>query len=265
MSCRSRANRLRSLSTASRAFSSWAETSSMLREQHLLDPEHRHRGGADAERQAALAAPVEHQLAEQQHQRRRRASTSGAAHRGGKQHHHEHRDVDGGRGAGLPEAEHITHAERDQAAGTRGSRVAHRRLERAMPLPVRRIRSHDRHVDGAEQRPSRRCRATPATVSRSGPAGAQRVEQEEQPDGGEERPSRPGDAWLSSSPGTGRVSAHGGHGSGTHTRAVSLLIRHAAPRTKIANQPIALTMAYHGSSWVSGARATSATPYIGDQ
>ena len=60
------------------------------------------------------------------------------------------------------------------------------------------------------------------------------------------------------------VPRHARHAS-RHTRAVSLLIRHAAPSTKMASQANALTTAYQGSSWVSGARATSATPYIGVQ
>ena len=38
---------------------------------------------------------------------------------------------------------------------------------------------------------------------------------------------------------------------------MSLLIRHAAPATKSANQATALTTAYQGSSWVSGERAIS--------
>ena len=54
-------------------------------------------------------------------------------------------------------------------------------------------------------------------------------------------------------------------GTPVHARAVSLLIRHAAPATNSPNHTTALTTAYHGSWCVSGARAISETPYIGVQ
>ena len=103
--------------------------------------------------------------------------------------------------------------------------------------------------------------ATPSTVPAVVPAHEQRVEQEEQPDRREPR-SAATQRLLVLHRLTHRRQAS--HPSG-HTRAVSLLIRHAAPTTKIANQPTAFTTAYHGSSRVSGDRAISATPYIGVQ
>ncbi len=87
------------------------------------------------------------------------------------------------------------------------------------------------------------------------PADEQRVEQEEQPDRREPRSA----ATQGCSCTSVRLVTRG------HTRAVSLLIRQAAPATKIANQPTALTTAYQGRSRVSGERAISATPYIGVQ
>ena len=256
MSCRSRAKRVRSFSTASSAFFSCARTRSMLRAIICRMPN-----------TASDAAKIEkrsetglcHEGLRLLSRRVSPASSSTVMRRVAQrqQHHGGHRAVDEGRRAGLAERRH-----HDGGEGEEHDEVGQRRRDRRVRGEVVAVASQphpDRHVVGAEDH-----RHQPAHDAGDGVAGVprrhQRVEQEEQPDGGEPDPPAPGDRRR----GDRAAAAHPRHAS-RQTRAVSLLIRHAAPSTKIASQATALTTAYQGSSWVRGARATCETPYIGVQ
>src|SRR5262249_38129179 len=160
--------------------------------------------------------------------------------------------------AGLAQADDGDGAERDQRTDVR-QRPAQLRVADQL-LPVGPGPEPQRHVDDGEGDRARHADDAAHLVAVL-PAVGERVDEEEEPDAREQRPQpahRPfsGDPCLL----VGGPRGHSENASAGHTRAVSLLIRHAAPRTKIVSQPTALTTAYNGSSPVSGARVISATP-----
>ena len=271
MSCRSRAKRLRSFSTASSAFSACAETRATLRSIICWMPKIASDAAQIGEGQADAAAPAGDGLAQHDHQGGVRDHQHDRD-REREQHHRGDGDVDRGRRADLAERQHHEAPECHQR---------HEPSERRPPVGGRAIElgpalaqpQPDQHVDGAERDRRRHAQHAPDRVPVL-PAHAQGLDEEEQPDR-REHGSAAGDrvGQLSGREAVRGGGRHGGHASPGrvadpwpgHTRAVSLLIRQAAPPTNRPSQQTALTTAYQGSSWVSGALATSATPYIGVQ
>ena len=258
MSCRSRAKRVRSFSTARPAFSCWARSRSMLRLITARTP----KMATDA---AITANAVPTWLLQSSTAPRAITSTvstttSGAGDPEREDHHAGDGYVDDGRDPLLAQQHHHQHAE-DHEQGDVGDSPTQRRVVDQLG-PVGAGADPDGHV-GRSERQRHDDAEHAAQLVAVGPALQQRADQEEQPDTREERTQPPHPDLLVRR--GGGVRAHGGQVSHAQTRAVSLLIRHAAPATKIPSQATMLTTAYHGSSRVSGARATSATPYMGVQ
>ena len=195
MSCRSRANRLRSLSTARLGvLLVGRDQRDVARASSAGSPNTASDGGA---RRAKAGRPgcssPSTALAQHDHQDGVEPAPAAAATRSGKQHHRERRRCrprDGG--AGLAEAEHHHDAAARPAPSSVTTRSRIGRSNATSAVRSRRSRSHDEHVDGAEQRRSRRTPSDARDRCPAGPAGDERVEQEEQPDGGEHRPQRRG-------------------------------------------------------------------------
>ena len=212
---------------------------------HLPDAEHRDRGREDREHQADRARPAGARRVRAANTRPdERQHDEQSAPGSGKQHHRR----DGACRRARPcrpdrGSTTITSAERERAPRGRPASGRARRAGEAVAVAAQ--AQPDAACRRRRRRRSRRMPTTPATVSRASPGRPQRVEQEEQPDGGEPRARSAGP--------TGCPAGIGGSRSwrvtlGRQTRAVSLLIRHAAPSTKIASQATALTTAYQGSS-----------------
>ena len=230
MSCRSRANRLRSFSTAGRAFSCSASSSCRLRRRISRIPKiateaARMPNTSPAWLPHPAAAPNPRVTAT-------RTATVPAATRSGSTMEAGDRQVDDAGQPGLAQAPDHHRAEGDEA-----EQVRHRLPQRRVvdqPLALLADPDPQRHVESAEG-DGRHHPDDPGELVAVVPAGHQRVDEEEQPHAREQR-TEP--VQLARS---GPLLAHGLEGSHVgparagQTRAVSRAIAHAAPPTKTAS------------------------------
>ena len=266
MSCRSRAKRLRSSSTASRAFSSLARTRSRLRAITCRMPHIAKAAASTANvRLPSWSQPGDRRAettsyGHDQHQR------EGERQPGRQQHHAGDREVDRGRGPLLAQRQDHRRA---ASASQRGEQPT---VPAAAPVRWRRSRSLA-HAAEADEVDARRTPtvAQDADASRDGvprgPAGRSGLTRKtaRRPRTGP-RSAGPVGCTLQSRRGLASLMAVTVVDR-RQTRAVSLLIRHAAPPTKIASQATRLTTqaTMRQLAGAAAQRASSATPYIGVQ